>query len=89
MIKALLDKVLSGRLITTIAIVWTYCIIVKIGAVSYIDSLKADPKQLESFVVGLIMGFSGVATLVIKSYFDRNDRPQGGPNGKIPTSSNQ
>ena len=81
MIKSILDKMLSGRFIATIAIVYTYCNIVNISVFSYVDSLKNEPSKMEAFAVGLIMGFAGTATLVIKSYFDRNDRQQGGTSG--------
>lgn len=81
MIKSIFDKILSGRFIATIAIVYTYCNIVNTAVFTYVMALKSDPSKMEAFAVGLIMGFAGTATLVIKSYFDRNDRQQGGING--------
>lgn len=78
MIKSILDKVLSGRFIATIAIVYTYCNIVNVSVFRYVDALKENPEKMEAFAVGLIMGFAGTATLVIKSYFDRNDRQSEG-----------
>ena len=90
MLQSIIDKVFSGRFLATVAIVITYCSIVNMAAVSYVNALKNDPTKLEAFVVGLIMGFSGTATLVIKAYFDRNDREKtGGSDGKNITGVNK
>lgn len=78
MIQSIIDKLLSGRFIATVAVVFTYCNIVNLAVTKYVDALKSDPSKMEAFAVGLIMGFAGTATLVIKAYFDRNDRQNGG-----------
>lgn len=67
-------KLFSGRFLSTIGIVGSYCFIVVFTTVKYANSLGSSPEKLESFAVGLIMGFSGTAAIVIKSYFDRTDR---------------
>lgn len=76
MLNKIIEKIFSGRFIATVAIVITYCQIVGSCAGSYIKAISSNPERMESFVVGLIMGFSGIATLVIKAYFDRTDRKQ-------------
>ena len=80
MIQSIIDKLLSGRFIATVAVVFTYCNIVNLAVTKYVAALKSDPSKMEAFAVGLIMGFAGTATLVIKAYFDRNDRQNGGSN---------
>lgn len=82
-IMAILDKVLSARFIITVLIGLTYCKMVHHCVYFFLESMKADPGKLEAFATGLIMGFSSIAMFVIKSYFDRTDRP----NTTISTSS--
>lgn len=75
MINLILDKVLSARFIITVCVGFTYCVIVRHAVNFYLESMKNNPDRMEAFVTGLIMGFSSIATLVIKAYFDRQDRP--------------
>lgn len=73
-LNRLIDKFSSGRFLTTVALIYTYCFIVGYTTRRYVESLIQNPERLESFAVGLIVGFSGMATLVIKSYFDNVER---------------
>lgn len=75
LIASVLDKVLSARFIITVCIGFTYCKMVHHCVYFYLESMKSDPGKMEAFVTGLIMGFSSIAMFVIKSYFDRTDRP--------------
>ena len=68
------DKVFSARFLITVMIGFTYCHIVRHCVHHYLESLKANPGQLEAFVTGLMVGFTSIATFVIKAYFDRADR---------------
>jgi len=74
-LELILDKVLSARFLITVFIGITYCKMVHHCVYFYLESMKSDPGKLEAFVTGLIMGFSSIAMFVIKSYFDRTDRP--------------
>lgn len=69
-----IEKLLSGRFIATVAVVLSYCFIVVFTTVSYARSLVYSIEKMEAFAVGLVMGFSGTAAIIIKSYFDRADR---------------
>ncbi len=69
-IQNVLDKILSARFIITVLVGLTYCKMVHHCVYFYLESMKADPGKMEAFATGLIMGFSGLAMLVIKSYFD-------------------
>lgn len=71
----IIDKVFSARFLITVMIGFTYCKMVHHCVYFYLASMKSDPGKLEAFVTGLIMGFSSIAMFVIKSYFDRTDRP--------------
>lgn len=73
-LNTVLDKILSARFIITVLIGFTYCKMVHHCVYFFLESMKNDPGKLEAFVTGLIMGFSGIAMFVIKSYFDRTDR---------------
>jgi len=81
----IMEKLTSGRFIATVSMILTYCFLVTFVTIKYAGSLVSNPEKMESFAVGLIMGFSGTAAIVIKSYFDRSDRaPEkstGGTNG--------
>lgn len=68
------DKALSARFIITVMIGLTYCHIVGHCVHHYLQALKDNPGQLEAFVTGLMVGFTSIATFVIKAYFDRTDR---------------
>lgn len=72
---SIMDKILSARFLITVFIGITYCKMVNHCVYFYLESMKADPSKMEAFVNGLTVGFSGLAVLVIKSYFDRADRP--------------
>ena len=74
-LEIILDKILSARFIITVCIGFTYCKMVHHCVYFYLESMKSDPGKMEAFVTGLIMGFSSIAMFVIKSYFDRTDRP--------------
>lgn len=73
-IELIIDKVLSARFLITVAIGFTYCHIVWHAVHFYLKSMSGQPKELEAFATGLIMGFSGIATFIFKAYFDRADR---------------
>lgn len=68
------DKIFSARFLITVMIGITYCHIVAHSVHHYLESLKANPGQLEAFVTGLMVGFTSVATFIFKAYFDRADR---------------
>lgn len=74
-IELIIDKVLSARFLITVAIGFTYCHIVWHAVHFYLKAMTSDPKQMEAFATGLIMGFTGIATFIFKAYFDRADRP--------------
>ena len=69
-----ISKLTSARFIMTLLFSVTYCAIVLIGCHAYMTALKANPERIEAFATGLLTGFSGVVVLIIKSYFDRDDR---------------
>lgn len=72
--EAIINKILSARFIITVFIGVTYCEMVHHCVYFYLQSMATNPEKMEAFVTGLVMGFSGIAMLVIKSYFDRSDR---------------
>jgi hypothetical protein len=74
LINKIADKIFSARFLITVMIGITYCHVVAHCVHHYLESLKSNPGQLEAFVTGVFMGFSSVATFVIKAYFDRADR---------------
>lgn len=80
MINKILDKVLSGRFISTVLLVGTYCTI----ASKLVNSIPAD-KISADFVMGFMAGFAAAVILVLKSYFDRTDRaPEALPKNELP-----
>lgn len=68
------DKMFSARFLITIMFGLTYSHIVWHVVHSYLESMKSKPELLEAFATGVFTGFSGLAVLVVKSYFDRVDR---------------
>lgn len=68
------DKLLSARFIITVMFGLTYAHIVWHVVHSYIKANVNHPELLEAFATGVFTGFSGLAVLVVKSYFDRSDR---------------
>lgn len=77
MLSRLIDKFTSARFIVTIFLVNTYCFVMW----ESVNLLKDKLITVETFLA-LLAGFSSAVTLVIKSYFDRNDRiTQTGGNG--------
>lgn len=68
------DKILSARFIITVLFGITYSHIVWHVVHAYLSAMKDKPELLEAFATGVFTGFSGLAVLVVKSYFDRNDR---------------
>lgn len=73
-LSSISKKLFSARYLITIAITFTYCAIVLISVLTYIKVIAQVPEKMESFVTGIIVGFSGQAMFVIKAYFDRRDR---------------
>lgn len=69
-----MDKILSARFIITVLFGVTYSHIVWHVVHSYLGAMKDKPELLEAFATGVFTGFSGLAVLVVKSYFDRTDR---------------
>lgn len=74
LLNKITDKILSARFLITVTIGLTYCHIVWHAVHFYLKSMVNDPKQMEAFATGLIMGFTGTASFVFKAYFDRGDR---------------
>lgn len=74
LITRISDKILSARFIITVLFGVTYSHIVWHVVHSYLTAMKDKPELLEAFATGVFTGFSGLAVLVVKSYFDRNDR---------------
>lgn len=74
LLNKIVDKLFSARFIITIAVGLTYCHIVWHAVHYYLKSMTNDPKQMEAFATGLIMGFTGIASFIFKAYFDRADR---------------
>lgn len=74
LLNKICDKILSARFLITLAVGFTYCHIVWHAVHFYLKSMTTDPKQMEAFATGLIMGFTGIASFVFKAYFDRADR---------------
>lgn len=68
------DKVLSARFIITVMFGLTYAHIVWHVVHAYLKEMTGKPELLEAFATGVFTGFSGLAVLVVKSYFDRTDR---------------
>lgn len=68
------DKVFSARFIITVMFGLTYSHIVWHVVHVYLTAMKDKPELLEAFATGVFTGFSGLAVLVVKSYFDRSDR---------------
>jgi len=64
-----ISKLLSGRFFVVIATCITYSFVVVYTTIKYVSSV--NPIKLEGFAVGLIMGFSGLAGFIYKSYYDR------------------
>jgi uncharacterized membrane protein YjjP (DUF1212 family) len=73
------QKLLSGQWIITVLTCLTYCLVVIVTTAYYIR--HATPDKLEGFAMGLVMGFSSLAGIVYKSYFERS-RPTGGTDAK-------
>lgn len=88
-ISRMMDKILSARFIITVLFGVTYSHIVWHVVHAYLTAMKDKPELLEAFATGVFTGFSGLAVLVVKSYFDRNDRTptQEDPNVKKTTST--
>jgi len=72
--KTISDKILSARFIITVMFGLTYSHIVWHVVHVYLEAMKGKPELLEAFATGVFTGFSGLAVLVVKSYFDRTDR---------------
>ena len=64
--ERIVEKVTSARWLTTLLVVGTYCGIILLCLVL---AMK-DKLSVEAFL-GVFAGFSGLASLVVKSYFDR------------------
>lgn len=79
LITRISDKILSARFIITVLFGVTYSHIVWHVVHSYLTAMKDKPELLEAFATGVFTGFSGLAVLVVKSYFDRNDRSDTAP----------
>lgn len=75
-LSSVTDKILSARFIITVMFGVTYSHIVWHVVHSYLTAMKDKPELLEAFATGVFTGFSGLAVLVVKSYFDRQDRPE-------------
>lgn len=73
-ISKVADRILSARFLITVAVGFTYCHIVWHAVHFYLKSMINDPKQMEAFATGLLMGFTGIASFIFKAYFDRADR---------------
>lgn len=74
LLNKIVDKIFSARFLITVTIGFTYCHIVWHAVHFYLKSMVNDPKSMEAFATGLIMGFTGTATFIFKAYFDRADR---------------
>lgn len=72
MIDKILEKLFSGRWFATVCVTLTYCFIVIYATMKYTSSLTRVPDKLEAFAMGLIVGFSSLAGIVLKSYFEKN-----------------
>lgn len=80
------DKILSARFLITVLFGVTYNHIVWHVVHSYLKEMSGKPELLGAFAEGVLAGFSGLAVLVVKSYFDRTDRPvTDQPNATIQT----
>jgi hypothetical protein len=66
------DKLLSGRFIAFVLVTITYCAIVVITCLAYLDKVTAE--KLEGFAMGLVIGFATFAGKLLMEYFARNDR---------------
>lgn len=64
-----LRKIFSARFITTMMLTTTYCL--SMLACLYFTAAKV--MSVDVFLA-LFAGFSGLATMVLKSYFERTDR---------------
>lgn len=73
-LKTISDKLLSARFIITVMFGLTYSHIVWHVVHCYLQAMNNKPELLEAFATGVFTGFSGLAVLVVKSYFDRTDR---------------
>lgn len=67
----IIDKLLSGRYFSTLAVITTYCLM--IFSCIYLTVLG---KLTVETLLGIFTGFTTLATMVIKSYFERSDRPK-------------
>lgn len=65
----IIEKLTSGRFIATVSVMLTYCAVVA-GSVFLVVIGKIS---VEVFL-GIFSGFSGLAGLIINSYFERKDR---------------
>lgn len=64
-----IDKMLSGRFITTVMLTTTYCSLpLALCAMAIMDKIKID------FFTGYLAGFSQTVLLVLNFYYDRKDR---------------
>lgn len=68
-----IDKLLSARFIVTVSIIITYCLSV-LGCLYLVVKNKLS---IEAFL-GIFTAFSTLAAMVVKSYFERNDKFQNG-----------
>lgn len=74
LLNKIVDKFFSARFLITVAIGFTYCHVVWHAVHFYLTSMLNQPKEMEAFATGLIMGFTGIASFIFKAYFDRADR---------------
>lgn len=70
------NKFMSARFWVTIFISLTYCIVIL-----YCLWLAGNEKMRGDTFLGIFTGFSALAGMVIKSYFDRTDRKREEENG--------
>ena len=64
-----LSKLFSGRFISTVLIITTYCVLL----IKSLD-LVVDGKMSKEFFMGIFTGFSTLAGGIIAFYFTRADR---------------
>lgn len=67
-----MDKLLSARFWAFLLVTLTYCAIVMVTCVQYLQ--KVTPDKLEGFAMGLVIGFATFAGKMLMEYFGRPDR---------------
>jgi hypothetical protein len=66
-------KILSGRFLATVLLVWTYCWVI-VTCCRLVEGSKISP---ETFLA-VMAGVGGLVTMIVKDYFSKDENKTGG-----------